>query len=178
MKTDAAISAAVKDFATKIRHGDDVHRAWLTEAADAYVNGFDLPAPRSLPITDEAVNEAWSELESELDIGYITDGKIYECGQCGGKNKKHEEGCIVPAWEKVSELNLKMFQQLREQLAAKEELRVVLERHHKKQLAAEQEKVQPLVDALKLALKHINPMAPASVEEKIDAELAKVKEGK
>ncbi len=31
----------------------------------------------------------------------------------------------------------------------------------------------PLVNALRLALKHINPMAPASVEEKIDAALAK-----
>jgi hypothetical protein len=119
---NAALAAerekSVRDFAAKILHGDDVHKAWLTEAADAYVNGFTMPAPRSSPITDEAVNEAWSELEAELDIGYITDGKSYECGQCGGKGKTHEDGCIVPSWEKVSSLNRKMFQQLRAQLAA------------------------------------------------------------
>ncbi len=111
---DSAISDKVKDFAAKILHGDDVHKAWLMEAADSYVNGFSIPASRSSPITDDEVNEAWSELEAELDIGYITDGKTWECGECGAQSKdknaiKHNEGCIHPAWDKVSNLNRKAF---------------------------------------------------------------------
>ncbi len=127
LRFNAALAAerekSVADFASKILHGDEVHKAWLIEAADAYINGLDLPSPRSSPIIDEAVNEAWSELEAELDIGYITNGKTYECGQCrSGKGKspkdvKHDEGCIVPSWEKASELNRKMFQQLDAELA-------------------------------------------------------------
>lgn len=49
---DSISSAAVeeiKDFATAILHGDQVHREWLMEAADAYENGRELPAPRSGP---------------------------------------------------------------------------------------------------------------------------------
>lgn len=41
--------AKVKQFAEAILHGDEVHRAWLLEAADAFVSGRPLPEPRSLP---------------------------------------------------------------------------------------------------------------------------------
>lgn len=38
---------AVRNFAKAILHGDDTHKEWLTEAADAFVRGEKLPAPRS-----------------------------------------------------------------------------------------------------------------------------------
>lgn len=50
-----AKSAAVLNFARAILHGDDVHRQWLLEAAQAFVTGEPLPPPRaalSLPATE------------------------------------------------------------------------------------------------------------------------------
>lgn len=37
---------AVRNFARAIQHGSDDHRAWLVEAAEAFVNGERLPPPR------------------------------------------------------------------------------------------------------------------------------------
>lgn len=36
----------IRTFATAILHGDDEHRAWLLEAAEAFVSGNPLPPPR------------------------------------------------------------------------------------------------------------------------------------
>lgn len=36
----------VLEFAKAILHGDEDHRAWLMEAAQAYLDGKKLPAPR------------------------------------------------------------------------------------------------------------------------------------
>ncbi len=41
----------VLEFAKAILHGDEVHRAWLLEAAEAFVSGKPLPLPRSLAPT-------------------------------------------------------------------------------------------------------------------------------
>ena len=37
----------IRDFAELILHGDDAHRAWLKEAAEAYIRGEELPPPNS-----------------------------------------------------------------------------------------------------------------------------------
>jgi hypothetical protein len=36
----------VRAFAKAVLHGDDAHRAWLLEAAEAFIAGKPLPAPR------------------------------------------------------------------------------------------------------------------------------------
>ncbi len=46
-RATAETAPKVLDFARAILHGDEVHRAWLLEAADAYENGRDIPPPRS-----------------------------------------------------------------------------------------------------------------------------------
>lgn len=43
---EAFADEAVREFATAILHGDDEHRAWLLEAAEAFIAGHPLPAPR------------------------------------------------------------------------------------------------------------------------------------
>lgn len=43
---EAAVRTAVLEFAQLIRHGDEVHRKWLEEAALAYVDNRDIPPPR------------------------------------------------------------------------------------------------------------------------------------
>jgi hypothetical protein len=43
---ELAIKARVAEFAQAILHGDDEHRGWLLEAADAFNEGKPLPAPR------------------------------------------------------------------------------------------------------------------------------------
>ncbi len=40
---------AVRGFAKAVLHGDDVHREWLLEAAEAYATGQPLPPARSKP---------------------------------------------------------------------------------------------------------------------------------
>lgn len=40
---------AVQDFANKILHGDEKHRAWLIEAAQCFAAGKPLPFPPSPP---------------------------------------------------------------------------------------------------------------------------------
>ena len=37
----------VKEFALAVLHGDDIHRAWLIEAAECFTNGQPLPPARS-----------------------------------------------------------------------------------------------------------------------------------
>lgn len=41
-----AWQSKVIEFARAVLHGDDEHRKWLLEAADAFVNGRPLPPPR------------------------------------------------------------------------------------------------------------------------------------
>jgi hypothetical protein len=36
----------VLEFARRIRHGDEEHRAWLLDAAEAFIKGDPLPPPR------------------------------------------------------------------------------------------------------------------------------------
>jgi hypothetical protein len=36
----------VRAFAKAVLHGDDEHKAWLLEAAEAFIAGEPLPAPR------------------------------------------------------------------------------------------------------------------------------------
>lgn len=36
----------VRQFAEAILHGDEIHRAWLKEAAEAWIAGKPLPPPR------------------------------------------------------------------------------------------------------------------------------------
>jgi hypothetical protein len=36
----------VRAFAKAVLHGDDEHKAWLLEAAEAFIDGKPLPAPR------------------------------------------------------------------------------------------------------------------------------------
>jgi hypothetical protein len=42
-------AAAVTAFATAILHGDEKHRQWLKDAAEAFVAGRPLPAPAATP---------------------------------------------------------------------------------------------------------------------------------
>lgn len=37
----------VREFANLVQHGDDVHRAWLLEAAEAFINGRNISPPRN-----------------------------------------------------------------------------------------------------------------------------------
>lgn len=43
---DQRWAVAVHNFARAILHGDEEHRAWLLDAADAFVDGRALPPPR------------------------------------------------------------------------------------------------------------------------------------
>jgi hypothetical protein len=45
MKLSPKQAKAVREFAQAVLHGDDEHRAWLMEAADAFIAGR-VPAPR------------------------------------------------------------------------------------------------------------------------------------
>lgn len=50
----------VREFANAILHGDDEHRAWLLEAAEAFIAGTSLPEPRdkgSAPVPQDAPAE-------------------------------------------------------------------------------------------------------------------------
>lgn len=44
----AANGSSIRNFARSILHGDDEHRKWLLEAAEAFVTGEALPAPRQI----------------------------------------------------------------------------------------------------------------------------------
>lgn len=49
----------VISFARAVQHGDDEHRRWLMEAAEAFVAGKPLPAVRQLsPSPTENADEA------------------------------------------------------------------------------------------------------------------------
>lgn len=41
-----ALAAAIRAFAYAILHGDDEHRAWLIEAAEAFIVNDPIPEPR------------------------------------------------------------------------------------------------------------------------------------
>lgn len=45
----------IREFARLILHGDEEHRDWLIEAADAFIAGEEMPPPRGkgLPPTTE-----------------------------------------------------------------------------------------------------------------------------
>lgn len=60
----------VEAFANAILHGDEVHRAWLLEAAACWVAGKPLPSPRStLPPADDGLREALAkELETAISL--------------------------------------------------------------------------------------------------------------
>ena len=61
-------------FAEAVLHGDDEHRAWLMEAAERWVAGEELPAPRSrsaypdtwIPKLGDRVRVADHCIDSEL----------------------------------------------------------------------------------------------------------------
>jgi hypothetical protein len=40
-------AAHIRHFTQAILHGDDEHRAWLQEAAEAFIEGRELPPPRA-----------------------------------------------------------------------------------------------------------------------------------
>ena len=44
--SEYAWQIAVKNFARAILHGDEIHRQWLLDAADAFIKGRHLPPPR------------------------------------------------------------------------------------------------------------------------------------
>jgi hypothetical protein len=64
----------ITQFANRILHGDDEHKAWLLEAASAFVHGRPLPAPRGKGTHPEARNEAPSALEQRVAALEITCG--------------------------------------------------------------------------------------------------------
>lgn len=65
MIADTSIATAVIEFATAIKHGDPVHQAWLAEAAECFVAGKPLPAPRSKPpVAGTAIDEKALEAAS------------------------------------------------------------------------------------------------------------------
>jgi hypothetical protein len=41
---------ALRAFTQAILHGDDVHRAWLVQAAEAYIAGGPMPPVQSKPV--------------------------------------------------------------------------------------------------------------------------------
>lgn len=43
---NSPVNNPVRDFAKAILHGDQNHRAWLLEAAEAFINGEPVPPPK------------------------------------------------------------------------------------------------------------------------------------
>jgi len=43
---DEEAAQLIRSFARAILHGDEVHRAWLVEAAEAFIEGKPMPPPR------------------------------------------------------------------------------------------------------------------------------------
>lgn len=77
-----ARAAHIRNFTKAILHGDDEHRAWLQEAAEAFIEGRELPPPRaSSPIFTNSQRMA---LVSIL-VWYTTDRhqpqEFYDCSQ-------------------------------------------------------------------------------------------------
>jgi hypothetical protein len=85
-------AGAIRQFAEAILHGDDEHRSWLTEAAEAFISGQPMPAPRgkgtaaltpsapiAAPVRDEGAREP---------IGYLN---VYR-----DKHGEYEVGCTDP----------------------------------------------------------------------------------
>lgn len=81
----APTSAAITAFATAILHGDDEHRGWLKEAAEAFNAGKPMPAPRgkgTQPAPTSAVDgevlEALRKARPYVEM-IVTDG-FYDTG--------------------------------------------------------------------------------------------------
>jgi hypothetical protein len=73
-------AAHIRSFTQAIMHGDDEHRAWLKEAAEAFLEGRELPPPRAgTPILTNSQRMA---LVSIL-VWYATDRnqpqEFYDC---------------------------------------------------------------------------------------------------
>lgn len=48
MATASTDSEQIREFSRAILHGDEVHRAWLLAAAEAFIDGRPVPAPRAV----------------------------------------------------------------------------------------------------------------------------------
>lgn len=60
----------VKEFATAILHGDEVHKEWLLEAADKFVKGEPVPEPRQ-----KAVEHEWNHVAYVVGFLFRNDDK-------------------------------------------------------------------------------------------------------
>lgn len=61
-------SEAVLSFAKAVLHGDEVHKAWLLEAAQAWTDGKPLPPPRSEPAEKAEAFKAGMERAAEIAL--------------------------------------------------------------------------------------------------------------
>jgi len=69
----------VEDFAEAILHGDEQHRAWLLEAAEAFNTGEPLPEPKTTA-TQVRINELKDTLE---EYGRHKESCIDDICNCG-----------------------------------------------------------------------------------------------
>jgi hypothetical protein len=62
----AGTGDAIRRFAQAVLHGDEEHRAWLVEAAEAFIAGERMPEPRGGGKTEAALTRKVKELEDGL----------------------------------------------------------------------------------------------------------------
>ena len=64
-QANALANRGVRAFVDAVLHGDEVHRKWLLDAADAWVNGMPLP-PVQLSANPRGADDALAVIEEAL----------------------------------------------------------------------------------------------------------------
>jgi hypothetical protein len=62
---ELVVGTDVVSFAEKILHGDVEHRAWIMEAAKAFVHGEPIPEIREGKLTEEQVQDRFKQMWRE-----------------------------------------------------------------------------------------------------------------